>query len=411
MRAILDENEFACYSKNSNNTTRPVLPIKGTRTNSFGLLDMLGNLREWCMDWYSDDFYTCCTVRNFKNFKKEIIGKEEISYKSNGVILEEGEPYNEDVFTFDKNGNCINPVKKKPGKFEAKCLRGGCYDWNESNLRPTYRNHNPANNVYKVNGFRIVFKEIENPQNELKHRKIEDEIIKKNIQEVDEYTYNSVIINFDKNNKTYQFIIEKHFTIKSNVIPSIYSFQVLANKFFDIDSKQSIEFYKQNPLEWNKLNVNASIFYQNIGDNDFSNEINLFNLKHENTMDNVIRFEIHYETIEGAKIPFKKGAKIKLIYGYDIPAKLWGNYMLRPVSSSSEPTRIELKNYDNDLVWEIEEVFEDESGDQMKEGYGYKKLEKNLIEISRNKPLARYRVIWDAEKYFEIKELNTFKIN
>jgi formylglycine-generating enzyme required for sulfatase activity len=158
MITILDDNEFTCYSKNSNNTTRPVLPIDKAKTNSFGLLDMLGNLREWCMDWYSDDFYAHCTVRNFLNFQNNIIGKEEISYKSDGTLYKEGEAYNGDIFTFDKAQNCINPVKRKPGKFEAKCLRGGCYDWNESNLRPTYRNHNPANNVYKVNGFRLVLK-------------------------------------------------------------------------------------------------------------------------------------------------------------------------------------------------------------------------------------------------------------
>jgi formylglycine-generating enzyme required for sulfatase activity/GTPase SAR1 family protein len=414
MRAILDENEFACYSKNSNNTTRLVLPIKGTRTNSFGLLDMLGNLREWCMDWYSDDFYTCCTVKNFKNFTTDIIGQEKISYKSDGDILKEGAPpYNGDVFTFDKNGNCINPVKRKPGKFEAKCLRGGCYDWNESNLRPTYRNHNPANNVYKVNGFRLVLKDEENIQSELSHKMIDEKILNENINRgIDEYTHNSAIINFNNDNNKYHFSIEKHFTLKTDVIPPFYSFLIFANKFLDIDSKQSVDFYRRNPLCWNALDVQVSIRYQNIGDNDFSNTINNIKLTHNNKSDNVIQFDVYYETNDGQKIPIKKGAKIQLKYSYCIPINLWGNYMNRYVSSN-EPMFIKLR-YDgkNQLSCEIEEVLSDGTREKMKGGYDCEKENGYIsLEIRKNNPLAQYRILWNADKYFTMRGLNTFDLN
>lgn len=151
----------ACYSKNSENKTRFVFPVDEDKTNSLSLLDMLGNLREWCLDWYSDDFYTLCKFdrTRFPNFQQDIRGKATVSYDTLGRLVQVDEAYRGDVYTFDNSTVCIDPIKKESGKFEAKCLRGGCFDWNYTNLRPTYRNHNPASNVYKVNGFRLVNKE------------------------------------------------------------------------------------------------------------------------------------------------------------------------------------------------------------------------------------------------------------
>lgn len=163
---LIAELDCSCCYASRNvghpNKTRPVFNEDHRCENSYGLVDMLGNLREWCLDWYSDDFYIKCRVETYENFKNDIMGKQYVSYvhDASGCVFlaEEGRPYKEDIFTFDAAGYCLDPMKKVPGKFEAKCLRGGCFDWNESNLRPTYRNHNPANNVYKVNGFRIVQK-------------------------------------------------------------------------------------------------------------------------------------------------------------------------------------------------------------------------------------------------------------
>lgn len=159
MISVLDK--VACYSKNSQNQTREVFPVDEEKTNSLSLMDMLGNLREWCLDWYSDDFYTLCTFNSSRlpNFELDIVGKTHVSYDASGNLLMDDEAFGGDRFTFNINKECIDPVKKEPGKFEAKCLRGGCFDWNYTNLRPTYRNHNPASNVYKVNGFRLINKE------------------------------------------------------------------------------------------------------------------------------------------------------------------------------------------------------------------------------------------------------------
>jgi len=103
--------EYAWYGDNSENRTHPV----GTkRANSFGLYDVLGNLREWCKDWHSDDYYKEC-LGTVENPQGPIVGIE-------------------------------------------KVLRGGCFDWADTHLRPTYRNYNPPSNVYFANGFRIVLR-------------------------------------------------------------------------------------------------------------------------------------------------------------------------------------------------------------------------------------------------------------
>ncbi len=117
---LFDENrieQYAWYIKNSNNTTKEVGLLK---PNSLGIYDMLGNVREWCNDWFSANYYKKCVVKGIVN----------------------------------------NP--KGENSANIKVLRGGCFDWNSANLVPTYRNYNPPSNSYFANGFRLVYnKEID----------------------------------------------------------------------------------------------------------------------------------------------------------------------------------------------------------------------------------------------------------
>ena len=104
-------NAYSWYGLNSDNRTH----IVGEKPeNTFGFCDMLGNLREWCLDWHQDDYYKTCPI-------------------------------------FEPS---VDPVG--PEKGESKVLRGGCFDWAITNLRPTYRNFNRPNVNYYVNGFRVV---------------------------------------------------------------------------------------------------------------------------------------------------------------------------------------------------------------------------------------------------------------
>lgn len=105
--------EYAWYVGNSENGTQDVGTLK---PNSLGIFDMLGNVREWCKDWFQNNYYNECF----------------------------------------NMGTVDNPIGPKSG--ETKVLKGGCFDWNVANLVPTYRNYNPPNNSYFVNGFRLVYR-------------------------------------------------------------------------------------------------------------------------------------------------------------------------------------------------------------------------------------------------------------
>jgi hypothetical protein len=107
-------DEYAWYVGNSDNRTHEV---GEKRQNSFGLYDMLGNVREWVKDWYSDkQFYEYCF----------------------------------------EQGAVTDPLAS--GGSDRKVLRGGVFDWATTNLRPTYRPMNPPDNVFFGNGFRVVYR-------------------------------------------------------------------------------------------------------------------------------------------------------------------------------------------------------------------------------------------------------------
>ncbi len=47
-------NDYGWYRKNSNSETNPVGKLK---PNDYGFYDILGNVYEWCLDWYDKEYY------------------------------------------------------------------------------------------------------------------------------------------------------------------------------------------------------------------------------------------------------------------------------------------------------------------------------------------------------------------
>ena len=107
-----DLDQAGWYCDNSQNQTHPV---GEKEPNNFGLYDMHGNVREWCMDWFSENYY-------------------DVS-KKQGIVE--------------------NPTGPESGSYRV--LRGGSWDYNEQSCRSAYRRYSHPESRSRRIGFRLVF--------------------------------------------------------------------------------------------------------------------------------------------------------------------------------------------------------------------------------------------------------------
>lgn len=126
-------------------------------------------------------------------------------------------------------------------------------------------------------------------------------------------------------------------------------------------------------------------------------------------------FKILYKIIpKFTKIDLTKGTEVRIKYCYSVPISYWGSYINRTISYFGEKAEVKLK-YDPDyeLNYEIVRlnegspcIIEDTQFDEHK----HRDESNEVITISLNPPpdeCSRFRIKWDAEKYFGKKDLNT----
>ena len=100
-------NRIAYYNGNAQSTK----PVSGKSSNKLGLHDMLGNVSEWCLDWYAEDFY---------------------------------------------KDNARNPLNRNKGLAASKIIRGGSYMSGEGKCSVYHRAAMSPNQRKGFIGFRLV---------------------------------------------------------------------------------------------------------------------------------------------------------------------------------------------------------------------------------------------------------------
>lgn len=262
---------------------------------------------------------------------------------------------------------------------------------------------------YFINGKKIYEK-----NKMIEKQKASIDILEKNISNGMKHYKNIATVTFDIKAKKYNIVINKEYKIISDGI-KWYEGQFYSNKILDNVTK-SQEFYMNNQISWDDLDIKAELSYQNPGDDDFSQVHELAVLKAAEG-NNYKQFHIQYITKEGNDyLDIRKGAYIKLQYSYSVPITLWGSYLNRYITYWNEDAEVYFKckykeqlNTLNFKLFKADDLTGDpkiieiktQKLDKMNDGLHYYKI------VIPKQKFTKFIVWWDADKIFGENGLNT----
>lgn len=261
---------------------------------------------------------------------------------------------------------------------------------------------------YLINGKKIYEKD-----ETIKNQAITIDLLEKNISNGIKNHKNVASVTFDTKFGKYNILIEKEYEIISDSI-KWYEGQFYSNKILE-SSIKSQEFYAQNAISWDDLDVKAELSYKNAEEKEFSPVYELAVLRAAEG-NNYKQFHIQYATKEGNDcLDIHKGAYIKLRYSYVVPVNLWGSYLNRYITYWNEDAEIyfysrtkeqlnpqNFKLYRaNDLTGDPKKIEITQDKSDRKDGLFFYK-----IELPKQN-FTKFIVWWDANKIFGRSDLNT----
>lgn len=222
----------------------------------------------------------------------------------------------------------------------------------------------------------------------------------------------TIIIDISKNMYHLQF--EKEYIVISNN-PEWYAGQFYCNKILD-SAERAQEYYKNNNVSWEDLDVKAYLSYKNLNDTDFSPTLDVF-VKYVAEGNNFKEFHIEYKTTENEPLDIKHGSIVRLKYTYDVPTSIWGTYLNRYMSYWKEDAKVSivcsekknlsdctLKVYSTNEMGKVvllPDVYFSKT-DRLESKQFYRQ-----VTIPSNMECCKYIVWWDAKAFWGANAENT----
>jgi len=155
---------------------------------------------------------------------------------------------------------------------------------------------------------------------------------------------NDATVVVDTIQKRYKISLEKEFKVISGDLEQWFDTQFYCNNKLE-SGKEAKEYYAEHAPIWEDLNVYASMKYKNPNDPEISENVEL-KVEPITNKSFYIPFHIYYAGVKnhGGSIEIKKGAIVKLTYGYEVSATLWGSYLNRTLSFFGEKATFTLRH-------------------------------------------------------------------